>query len=188
MTNFEFIEWPKTPHLYREMVLSEKIDGQNGGLHFDREGNWAVQSRSRFIDEQTDINGFYQWVESNHRTLFEDLGEGIHFGEWWGYKIRRGYDCKPGERYFSLFNTRRWSGLTFKTPNLAVVPILFEGTIKEQTIGGIFQFWTIALKQEGSFAKPGYTKPEGLVIYHKEADQMFKIFLEKDDKPKSLHK
>lgn len=184
---FTLALWPKIPHLYREVTITEKINGSNNAVHFDESGNMAVQSRTRFITPDNDNQHFARWAEENKESLFADLGVGIHFGEWWGYKIGPGYDCKPAERYFSLFNTRRWADSEFTTPDLRVVPVLFEGTLKESTIGGIIHFWTDALRSEGSFAKPGFMRPEGIVIYHKDSDQMFKIFLEKDEKPKSLH-
>ncbi len=186
---FELKEWPKIPHLYRGWTITEKIDGSCGAIHFDDAGNFAAQSRNRMVTPEQDNHGFAKWVYDNHESLYIDLGPGVHFGEWWGYKIMRGYDCKSGEKYFSLFNTKKWSEKQnlFISSGLKVIPVLFDGTIKEQTIGGIFQFWKEILQSEGSFAKPGFMRPEGIVAFHQESLQMYKIFLEKDDKPKSQH-
>ncbi len=42
------------------------------------------------------------------------------------------------------------------------------------------------LQREGSFAAPGFTKPEGIVIFHTAASMLFKKTLEKDEMPKAL--
>jgi hypothetical protein len=40
------------------------------------------------------------------------------------------------------------------------------------------------LRIYGSMAAPDFMKPEGIVIYHQAAKQLFKKTIEKDDKPK----
>lgn len=79
---FEFQEWPKIARLFRDVVVTEKIDGTNAAIHFDAEGNWAAQSHNRLITVGDENFGFAKWVDSNAGPLFEALGEGLHFGEW----------------------------------------------------------------------------------------------------------
>ncbi len=42
------------------------------------------------------------------------------------------------------------------------------------------------LRGNGSYAAPGFMKPEGIVIFHVAANMGFKKTLDKDDMPKSL--
>ena len=61
-------------------------------------------------------------------ALAEELGEGVHRGEWWGNGIQRGYGLQNGDKRFSLFNVHRWEGLEADSvPGLGVVPVLWRG-------------------------------------------------------------
>jgi hypothetical protein len=179
---FSFQPWPKLPRLNREIIVTEKIDGTNAAIQFDEDGNWATQSRKRLITpgKDTDNYGFAAWVEENHEDLFIDLGPGIHFGEWWGKGILRNYGLD--HRRFSLFNTSRWAGVNFITPKVRTVPVLYRGPNRtaEITLVGLM------LRMNGSVAMPGFDKPEGIVVFHTAANQMFKVTLEDDENPKSV--
>lgn len=62
----EFREWPKTPRLYRDVAITEKIDGTNAAIHVDGEsGRVAAQSRRRLITPDDDNYGFAGWVRRN---------------------------------------------------------------------------------------------------------------------------
>lgn len=146
-----------------------------------------AQSRTRFIIPADDNYGFAKWVQQNAQGLVDTLGEGRHFGEWWGSGIQGGYGAAKGQRYFSLFNTTRWSyevsayqDIT-SVPNLRVVPVLYQGAFTEHAI----EYTLNALAQYGSVASPGYTRPEGVVIFHTASNSMFKITLQGDEAPKS---
>ena len=94
------------------------------------------------------------------------LGEGIHFGEWWGLGIQRNYGMN--EKVFSLFNTKRWISVPsanageaitdvetgkdrYVVPHCCnVVPVLYEGPFDMQVI----QNWVNALYNTGSAAVP----------------------------------
>lgn len=109
--------------------------------------------------------------------MFEALGEGVHFGEWWGNGIQRGYGLK--EKRFSLFNTHRWTKET--TPEgLYVVPVLYQGPFNEDAIKG----WITALNINGSIAALNGFEAEGIIIYHTAANLYFKVTLKDDEKPK----
>ncbi len=111
-----FEPWPKIPRLYREIVITEKIDGTNAGIFIPLWDEGSVSgpvyasSRKRWITPEKDNFGFARWAEENKETLIADLGPGMHYGEWWGQGIQRTYDW--GEKRFSLFNVRRWGALT----------------------------------------------------------------------------
>jgi len=155
-------------------------------------------SRTRWITPENDNFGFAAWAKANAEELF-GLGEGHHFGEWWGSGIQRGYGFKNGERFFSLFNASRWvehDKPTYaieqdnpKAPPLfqehapaccKVVPVLYDGLFTT----GMATIAISKLKDLGSVAAEGYMNPEGIVVYHKAAATGFKMTIKDDHKPK----
>lgn len=208
----EFRAWPKTPRLMRQAWITEKIDGTNGcvvirehafGGHVDgvptgtrlvlgpdsdddlpdHEYLVAAQSRKRLITPDDDNHGFARWVHANADELVNVLGPGYHYGEWWGRGIQRGYGMDY--KKFSLFNTRRW---WFNFPEhdpvggeLDVVPVLDVGDWSTEAINEALD----RLRREGSAASPGYMRPEGICIYHEQAEKVFKVLLDRDDLSKS---
>lgn len=176
----EFQAFPKIARLNRDIVITEKIDGTNAAIGITENGEVYAQSRSRIITPDKDNFGFARWVYDNNIALSDILGPGLHFGEWWGAGIQRGYGLK--EKRFSLFNTARWVDLEPAQTNglLDVVPVLYEGPFSQEAIrAGLL--W---LAEYGSLAAPGFMRPEGVVIYHTAARSMFKVTLENDEKPK----
>lgn len=183
MEEVEFRGFPKIPRLNRDMVITEKIDGTNGCVVVTEDGGVLAQSKNRFATTQQDNQGFAKWVETNANNLYKLLGPGYHYGEWWGSGIQCGYGLKNGERFFYLFNDARWSGIDFSSvPGLGVVPVLYRGPFSTSTIEVILS----RLEQAGSQALPGYMKPEGVVVWHEHARQLFKVTLENDEVPKTL--
>ena len=191
----DFVAFPKIARLFRDVVVTEKIDGTNAAIGIeeaDYESSGAyrhvdgtfyrvyAQSRKRLITPADDNFSFAKWVWDNAETLITDLGPGIHFGEWWGNGIQRGYG--KSEKTFSLFNVKRWDNALFKTANLDSVPVLWRG---EFSTGKVVQIVN-DLRKFGSMAAPGYMRPEGIVVYHTAANTMFKVTLENDEQPKSL--
>src|SRR5690606_40023600 len=74
------------------------------------------QSRKRLITPTADNFGFARWAFERAEILAPSLGEGLHYGEWWGKGIQRGYGMDT--RVFSLFDTSRWSGEDRKSTRL----------------------------------------------------------------------
>lgn len=201
----EFQAFPKLARLNRDIVITEKIDGTNAAVIIERGGitdsqdGWtagvinddddfykvAAQSRKKIITpgKSTDNAGFAGWVHANAEGLVRVLGEGIHFGEWWGLGIQRNYGLK--EKRFSLFNTLRWT-LPIPSveivPGLSVVPVLYEGPFDEAAIKACLG----ALEIAGSMAAPGFADPEGIVIFHTAARTSFKVTIKNDESPKGL--
>jgi hypothetical protein len=172
-----FEEWPSIARLSRDCVVSEKLDGSNASIHVTTDGRVYAGSRTRWITPEDDNFGFARWVKEHEIGLAAELGPGTHFGEWWGQGIQRNYGLK--EKRFSLFNTTRWKDevLTF----CHVVPVLYEGLFDTTKIDEVLE----DLRVNGSYATfPRYPKPEGVVIYHIKANQMFKKTLDSND----LHK
>lgn len=178
MPNFE--AFPKIPRLNRNMVITEKIDGTNAAIGITDEGIYA-QSRRRIITPEDDNAGFARWVQANKEQIIELLGPGLHFGEWWGSGIQRGYDMD--EKYFSLFNTSRWAH-TFESDrnsieglNMRTVPLLMQWTFDNAIIDSMIE----NLKSNGSAAAPGYMNPEGVVVFLPAANSMFKVTCTHDE-------
>lgn len=174
-----FNTFPKIPRLYRDVVITEKLDGTNAQIIITEEGDVHAASRNRLISVGDDNFGFAKWVSDNHEEL-KKLGPGHHFGEWWGVGIQRGYGLS--ERRFSLFNTYRWNNPENRPSCCHVVPTLYQGSFAFSAIEDAMQ----ELRYEGSKAVKGFNKPEGIIVYHSASNQMFKILLESDHLPKSL--
>lgn len=245
----EFMPFPKIPRLNRDITITEKIDGTNGaiGITGDPFRGYTVyaQSRGRIITPENDNAGFAAWVEQNKAALAPVLGAGLHFGEWWGKGIQRGYG--QTRKFFSLFNFERWSNnmevAALSTIGLMVVPVLYHGPwmavvgrngletyphVDEhgKATGGMLRYAPdIALEllaTRGSIAAPDYkgipvdleghsveeqtrmieegyisgrtragvlyhrdTGPEGIIVFHKAGDLLFKATLENDEQRKS---
>lgn len=198
----EFRAWPKTPRLFRDMVITEKIDGTNAaviieaGFLSDGQTGWCggafhegtfykvgAQSRKRIITPDEDNFGFAGWVSRNTYALVEALGQGTHYGEWWGSGIQRGYALTGGEKRFSLFNVHRYADVnTSALPELGLVPELYAGPFDTDHVIGISE----QLRASGSHAAPGFADPEGVIVFHAASRQVYKVLLENDDIPKGL--
>jgi hypothetical protein len=171
----KFKEFPKIARLNREVIVTEKIDGTNAAVIVSEDGTQiAAQSRSRIITPTDDNFGFAKWAEANREELLK-LGPGHHFGEWWGCGIQRGYGI--AEKRFSLFNVRRWS--ESRPTCCHVVPIILCGL--PQNSFSVAYRAIEELQRQGSFASPGFMKPEGIVAFHVQGNSMFKATIEKDD-------
>ena len=167
MTPPEFKGFPKIPRFRNFFVtITEKIDGTNAGVFISENGSMLTASRKRWITPARDNYGFAQWA-GDHYDQLVTLGPGMHWGEWWGRSIQRGYDLT--ERRFSLFDVLRWGPAEWKdeshpfplcchlVPVLATLPIVSDFHVREVLAG---------LRRHGSRAAPGYMNPEGVVIYH----------------------
>lgn len=201
----EFKQYPKTPRLFRDIVVSEKLDGSNSAIIItewpdraeaspgrlalvSRDGvlyEVGAQSRNRLIypGKTTDNYGFAEWVHKNAQRLFDLLGPGRHSGEWWGQGIARKYGMDY--RVFSLFNTPRdWpvglDEMAVGDHALSLVPVLYEGEFFEDKIISSLA----RLQDSGSVASPGFMNPEGVCVFHTQSGQVYKVTLDNNDKGK----
>ena len=184
-----FQPWPKIYRLAREIIITEKIDGTNAAIGVTEDGRVYAQSRNRLISVFDDNAGFAQWVKQHEDVLRDTLGPGVHFGEWWGVGIQRGYGLS--ERRFSLFNSWKWGidelGVTklelARQLGVAIysVPILYQGEWI-QGDDGLFApaYWLEVLRRNGSRAAVGYPNAEGIVVFHTASSEMFKWTLDGD--------
>lgn len=181
MSEFEFQPWPKIARLNRDIIVTEKIDGTNAAVLISEDGRVGAQSRKRLITPDDDNFGFAAWAAANAGALVDLLGPGRHFGEWWGSGIQRGYGLANGERRFSLFNTARYGEMDLgRVDGLGTTPVLYHGPYAHFDQELLLD----DLEAQGSAAAPGFMRPEGIVIFHVAANEMFKVTLENDEQPK----
>lgn len=134
-------------------------------------------SRNRLLTVgKGDNHGFAGFVQERAEEIIEKLGEGRHFGEWYGQGIGpRGYGVNP--KRFALFNAGRWTDQPLPD-RFDVVPILFKGYLENNV-----QFdWILRdLKASGSRIAPGFDNPEGIVMYHGPSRTSFKKTFDYDE-------
>ena len=186
MTDLVFEKFPKIPRLKRGCVITEKIDGTNAQVVFNADGDMLCGSRNRVITPDDDNYGFAQWAYENKEGLFNVLGEGRHYGEWWGSGIQRRYGLTEGDKRFSLFNTARWSKddpeKLKSVPGLGHVPILYTGDFSTKVVDVFMRM----LQETGSFAAKGFDRPEGVIVYHTASKALFKYTFEHDETGKPI--
>lgn len=187
----EFIYQADTFFNGHEDTAPEIMDGVIATANSDKWGTRMgiyAQSRTRVLlpdsigGKGSDNFGFARWVEENFVTLIDDLGPGLHFGEWWGQGIQRNYGLD--HKRFSLFNVGKWADKVaeFETPNVDTVPILVPG----------YEFDTQVIRQQMGLLKAGGSrhplaegfKAEGVVVFHAASGQMYKYLLDHTDTPK----
>jgi hypothetical protein len=224
----EFEKFAKIARYSRDCIITEKIDGTNAQIYIGKNTSWVYEgrepvdpvhsftdglgntygvwagSRKQWVSVEKDNHGFARWVKENAEALWIGLGEGRHYGEWWGSGINRNYGLS--EKRFSLFNTVRWDLEMFNLFKIApwqnmsekdrvrtpepifkappkcchVTPVLHSGPFDTREIERQLNW----LMGTGSRAAPGYSNPEGIVIYHTHGNMMFKKTIEDDDKGK----
>jgi len=174
----EFTKFPSIARLHRNCVITEKLDGTNAQIYWDEDmETMLIGSRKRWIVPGNDNFGFATWATDNQTDL-RKLGPGHHYGEWWGQGIQRKYNMD--HKVFSLFNSYRWADPTVRPYCCSVVPVLFEGPFCDNAIEAALD----NLRLYGSIASHGFMDPEGIVVWHEAARQLFKVTLENDEVPK----
>jgi hypothetical protein len=159
----EFVKFPRTPHLFgakgtdddkhlseadslefladESLIVEEKLDGTNVGLHFTADGKQVLQCRGHLITEgmhpQYDL--FKQWATVQRRLLEERLEDRyILFGEWVYAKHSIHYRSLSHYFYeFDIYDKVRQQFLDleqrltiFADSTLQTVPVLHQGAIR----------------------------------------------------------
>ena len=190
-----FERFPSLTRFSQGWSISEKIDGTNAQIFIypsmDYNGknfssrciasvdglNVFTGSRSRLITPDADNHGFARWARDNSEMLVRTLGEGRHYGEWWGQGIQRGYGLQ--EKRFSLFNTLRWKQKDLPE-GLYVVPCLIDNEYLDNPGQTAIEVLEV-LKQTGSWANRGFMNPEGIVMFHRASGVAFKKTFDYDE-------
>jgi hypothetical protein len=163
----DFIKYPRTPHLFgstgtdddkhldeadserfiadESLIVEEKIDGTNVGLHFSSAGELVLQCRGHLITEgmhpQYDL--FKQWAAVKRLVLEEQLEDRfILFGEW--VYARHSVHYRQLTHYFFEFDiydkqSRAFLSLERRLDRLAgtgieTVPVLHTGAIDRERL------------------------------------------------------
>jgi hypothetical protein len=206
----EYTPHRKTHRLFRDVIISEKLDGTCGCVLVQPDGTVQAGSKNRLLTLEQDNFGFCAWVKA-HEDELRGLGVGDHRGEYWGHGINRAYGMSGGDRRFSLFNVSRWNREIFESnesaqvarsqemnrhrrvpvdyypqqfvepPNCCeVVPVLHRGLFSTETVAGVAEH----LRATGSRAMPGFMNPEGVVVFLVSSGHLYKVTLENDGQHK----
>ncbi len=170
VTHGDFVKYPRTPHLFGStgtsddkhlgkaasdqfiaddsLVVEEKLDGTNVGIHFNEAGELILQSRGHLITDgmhpQYDL--FKQWAVCKRPTLEKMLGDDfIMFGEWVYAKHSIAY--RKLTHFFYEFDIWQKSTQQFldletrlnmlATTGIETVPVVHRGSIRQEQLNGL---------------------------------------------------
>ena len=166
----EFVKYPRTPHLFgsrgtdddkhlgepeshrflrdESLIVEEKLDGTNVGIHFTGEGSMVLQCRGHVITEglhpQYDL--FKQWAAVKRPVLEGRLGDRfILFGEW--LYARHSIHYRGLSHYFFEFDIydKEIGGFLSLARRLALlegtglhtVPVVHRGTLDRDRLSAL---------------------------------------------------
>ncbi|QDT96483.1 RNA ligase family protein [Gimesia aquarii] len=166
-SNEEFTKYPRTPHLFgstgtdddkhlgeqesikfisdESLIVEEKIDGTNVGIHFKPDGQMVLQCRGHIITEgmhpQYDL--FKQWAVVK-RSVLEKMLECnfILFGEWVYAKHSIHYQRLPHYFFeFDIYDKQARVFLSLKRrlmllegTGIETVPVIYTGALKKKQL------------------------------------------------------
>lgn len=160
----DFVKYPRTPHLFGSkgtdddkhlsakdsaafvadpsLVVEEKLDGTNVGIHFSSAGRMVLQCRGHEITTgmhpQYDL--FKQWTTGKRPALEAMLGDRhILFGEWLYAKHSVHYRALPHYFFeFDIYDKQARCFLDLRTrlamladTGIATVPVVHQGAATE---------------------------------------------------------
>ena len=163
----EFVKYPRTPHLFgsrgtdddkhlgeaesrrfladASLIIEEKLDGTNVGIHFALNGKMVLQCRGHLISEamhpQYDL--FKQWAAVKRPILQETLEDRfILFGEWVYAKHSVHYRRLPHYFFeFDIYDKRRGDFLglerrlaLLEETGLHTVPVIHAGPLDRERL------------------------------------------------------
>lgn len=166
----DFVKYPRTPHLFGSkgtdddkhlglaeslkfvaddsLIVEEKIDGTNVGLHFQPEGEMVLQCRGHLITEgmhpQYDL--FKQWAAVKRHMLFERIASRfILFGEWVYARHSIHYRKLPHYFFeFDVYDKDRAAFLDLKQrlellegTGIETVPVIHKGRIRREELNDL---------------------------------------------------
>lgn len=212
----EFQAWPKTPRLFRDMIVTEKIDGTNAAVIIEEaEGDLNIALENAPANAKSvvtlgagapDFEGssvFFVGAQSRKRLItpdsdnfgfarwvYENAGDLVHLlgpGRHFGEWWGSGIQ----RRYGLQRGEKRFSLFNVKRYAELVKdtgPVLSTVPVLYE---GPFDLDMIRAELEllqinGSKAAPGFMNPEGVVVFHEAAGAVFKATIENDGVPKEL--
>lgn len=196
----DFIKYPRTPHLFGSagtdddkhlgraesdrflnddsLIVEEKIDGTNVGLHFDGQGRLVLQCRGHLITEgmhpQYDL--FKQWTAARQAALSDMLGQRfILFGEWMYARHSIHYRQLPHYFFeFDIYDKESSNFLSLKrrlellsSSGIHTVPVVHTGRLTSTDLAGLIgpsrfdsQFENPATRQTDNLMEGLYLRTE----------------------------
>lgn len=163
----DFVKYPRTPHLFGSqgtpddkhlseaesnhfiaddsLIVEEKIDGTNVGIHFTADGQMVLQCRGHLITEgmHSQYDLFKQWATVKRPVLEERLASDfILFGEWMYARHSIHYRQLPHYFFeFDIYDKESESYLSLekrlellKGTGIQTVPVLNKGAIKRRQL------------------------------------------------------
>lgn len=163
----DFIKYPRTPHLFGSrgtdddkhlgeaeshrfladpsLIIEEKLDGTNVGLHFTEDGSLILQCRGHLVTEgmhpQYDL--FKQWAAVKRPVLEERLSNRyILFGEWLYARHSVHYHQLPHYFFeFDIYDKQARAYLDLDTRlalfdglGVQTVPVLHRGSVSRKQL------------------------------------------------------
>jgi hypothetical protein len=193
----EFIKYPRTPHLFgsagtdddkhlnetdsaalladESLIVEEKIDGTNVGIHFTPDGEMVLQCRGHLIAEgmhpQYDL--FKQWTAAKRFVLQERLEDRfILFGEWMYARHSIHYRQLPHYFFeFDIFDKQEQVFLDLQErlrllegAGIETVPVLHTGQITRKQLERLIRPSRFASQFENPLTKRIDNLMEGLYL------------------------
>lgn len=134
---------------------------------------WVAPEGTVGLEKGCDNYAFAHWAKVNHQQL-RSLGEGQHFGEWYGAGIGRGYGMT--DKKFKLFNSARWNDLNPNRPKCCGVVDVLPFTDPNEAMESLFENGSEITNDFGN----RFPNPEGIIVYHPGSRSYFKQTFEYD--------
>lgn len=166
----EFVKYPRTPHLFgskgtdddkhlneaestrfiadESLIVEEKIDGTNVGIHFTSDGKMVLQCRGHLITQgmhpQYDL--FKQWTTVKRSRIEERLEDRyILFGEWLYARHSVHYRQLPHYFFeFDIYDKEQEAFLSLEQrltlidgTGIETVPVLHRGAIGKKELAAL---------------------------------------------------
>lgn len=166
----EFVKYPRTPHLFGSkgtdddkhlgeaesgrfladpsLIVEEKLDGTNVGLHFTADGKLVLQCRGHLVTEgmhpQYDL--FKQWAAVKRSVLEDRFGDAyILFGEWLYARHSVHYVALPHYFFeFDIYDKQAGAFLDLELrlallegTGIETVPVIHRGPLTRRRLEGL---------------------------------------------------
>jgi hypothetical protein len=201
-----FAPFEKIARYYRDISISEKIDGTNGSVlidfvPFDKEGEVPSYGQvlahveGQLKDPETGYyhDGVYFVRAASRKGLLRVSADNHGFAQWVVANAKDLTILGPGQHSGEWYGKGigRGYGLqerrfalfnpTVASPDCCeVTPQLYVGPAVMPDGQDAVKFWMRQLAYAGSAAVRGYKKPEGVVVFHTGSNRCFKATFEFD--------
>ncbi len=170
MSHGDFVKYPRTPHLFgskgtdddkhlgeaessrfiadESLIVEEKIDGTNVGIHFQKDGEMILQCRGHLITEgmHSQYDLFKHWVSVKRHELERRLeNRFILFGEW--VYARHSIHYRQLKHFFfefDIYDKQRQAFLDLKQrltllagSGIQTVPTIHSGSLERSKLEGL---------------------------------------------------